>query len=242
MSFIVNDTPATTGVTAAAIAAAFADPDDAADVFDVLTTYADPMAGAGWTTGAASGGATASWTAGTLVLSVPTASVGAIQVTRPDLLQAPDSWDAALRVTVTTGDGAAAVGRSLVWSLGADANNRVQLQILSSGDVEIIAYIAGSPTVLLASAAFGPTTGNRTGGQLWYRVRRDPRGVSVLWGVGSAGAPPVLWTLLDTYATTEALAASQGTWSGISVYCPNAVTGGYVLTLGAIHSLRIATP
>lgn len=202
----------------------------------VGSLYDDPMAGAGWTTGAAGGGATAAWTAGTLVLSVPTASVGDIQVTNPAVPPTANSFDVYLRVAVTTGDGVAGSNGRLVWSVGLDANNRVQVDFRSDGNAESYVYNGGAATLLTAASATGISAGQRTGGQLWYRFSRTPVGVAILWGVGSAGALPTVWTVWQSYATAAVARASQGTWTGLSIYCPSGVSGGYVLTTYAIRA------
>jgi hypothetical protein len=198
--------------------------------------YTDAMAGAGWTTGAAGGGATAAWTAGTLVLTAPTGAVADIQVSNPSVAPSADSYDMYLRVAVTTGDGVAGSNGRLVWSVGLDANNRVQVDFRSDGNAESYVYNGGAATLLTAAAATGISAGQRTGGQLWYRISRTPVGVSILWGVGSAGALPTVWTVWNAYATSLVARASQGTRTSLSIYTPSGVAGGYVLTAYAIRA------
>ena len=202
----------------------------------VGSLYDDPMAGAGWTTGAAGGGATAAWTAGTLVLTAPTGAVADIQVSNPTVAPSADGFDIYLRVAVTTGDGVAGSNGRLVWSVGLDANNRVQVDFRSDGNAESYVYNGGAATLLTAASATGISAGQRTGGQLWYRISRTPVGVSILWGVGSGGSLPTAWTVWNTYATTLVARASQGTRTSLSIYTPSGVAGGYVLTTYAIRA------
>jgi hypothetical protein len=201
--------------------------------------YADAMAGSGWTTGAAGGGATAAWTAGTLVLTAQNGVAGDIQVTNPAVIPAAgDSFDAYLRVAVTTGDVAGGANGQLVWSIGAAAASRLQLQIKSSGAVEVTGFGVNPAGVQIEAAlATGISTGQRTGGQLWYRLAVRPSGVTFLYGVGAAGALPTVWRRLATWTVADALVSAQGSWWGQSIYTNGAgIAGGYVLTTYAIRA------
>ena len=200
--------------------------------------YTDAMAGSGWTTGAAGGGATAAWTAGTLVLTAPTGAAADIQVTNPAVIPAAgDTFDAYLRVAVTTGDVAAGANGQLVWSIGAASASRLQLQIKSNGAVEVTGFGVNPAGVQIeAGLTTGITSGQRTGGQLWYRLAVRPGGVTFLYGVGTAGALPTVWYRLATWTTADALVSAQGSWWGQSIYTPVGVAGGYVLTTYAIRA------
>ena len=200
--------------------------------------YADAMAGAGWTTGAAGGGATAAWTAGTLVLTAQNGVAGDVQVTNPAVIPAAgDSFDAYLRVAVTTGDTVGLVNGQLVWSIGAASASRLQLQIKSSGVVEVTGFGVNPAGVQIEAAlATGISSARRIGGQLWYRLAVRPSGVTFLWGEGAAGALPLVWYRLATWTTADALVSAQGSWEGLSVYTVVGVAGGYVLTTYAIRA------
>ena len=140
-----------------------------------------------------------------------------------------------LRVAVTTGDVAAGAAGSLVFKVGLDASNFIQAQIKSNGDIETYVVNATAYTLLTSTAVSGITTGQRTGGQLWYRWSRTPVGVTLLWGIGVAGALPTVWTVWRSYATSLVAQATQGTWSSLQII-GGSVVGGYVLTTYAIRA------
>lgn len=213
----------------------------AASVVAALATT-DPMAGSGWTTGSPSAGASASWTGGTLVLTAPTAADGAaIQVTNASLIPTPTRYQLGLRVTHTTGDGVAGANGQLVWSVGAQSSSRLQLQIKSNGAVQIYGYaINGSGEQIESALATGISAGQRTGGQLWYVLDVTPESVTLLFGVGVAGAFPTSLTAIKSWTDDDVVLSAQGSWCGLSVYTPTGVSGGYVLTLGAIRPVARA--
>ena len=201
--------------------------------------YVDPMTGATWTAGAAVGGATAVWSGGALALTTQNGIAGDIETTATAVQPAADHFDVYLRCAVTTGDVAAGANGSFAFKAGADASNFVQAQIKSNGEVETYAVNATSYTLLTVSSATGITSGQRTGGQLWYRWTRTPTGVAFLWGIGAAGALPTSWTLWRSYPNALTAQATQGTRASLHIIA-GTVTGGYVVTFYAIRATGFA--
>ena len=197
--------------------------------------YTDGMAGSGWTTSGAAGGATAAWTAGTLVLTVQTAAAGEVVVSNPSVAPTGDTYDVYLRAAVTTGDAAAGADGSIAFKVGLDASNFVQAQIKSNGDIETYVVNATAYTLLTASAVSGITSGQRIGGQLWYRWSRTPVGATLRWGEGVAGALPTTWTVWRSYATSLVAQATQGTYVALQII-GGSIVGGYVVTTYAIRA------
>lgn len=201
--------------------------------------YVDPMTGASWTAGASTGGATAVWSGGALVLTTQNGVAGDIDTTATAVQPAADHFDAYLRCAVTTGDVAAGAGGSFTFKVGADASNFVQAQIRSDGSIETYSVNATAYTLLTAFAATGITSGQRTGGQLWYRWTRTPTGVAFLWGVGVADALPTSWNLWRSYPNALTAQATQGTRASLQIIA-GTVTGGYVVTFYAIRATGFA--
>lgn len=201
----------------------------------VGSLYTDGMAGSGWTTGSATGGATAAWTAGTLVLTAQHNVSGDISVSNPSVMPTGDNYDVYVRAAITTGDTAALASGSIVFMMGLDADNKIQAQIKSDGDIETYVVNATSYSLLTGSAASGITSGQRTGGQLWYRWSRTATGAALLWGVGSGGALPTSWTLWNSYSSSNVSKATQGTYVNLALLA-GAISGGYVATVYAVRS------
>ncbi len=201
--------------------------------------YTDPMTGSAWTSSGAAGGATAVWSGGALVLTTQNGVAGEILVTNPTVQPTGDNFDVYCRVAVTTGDVAAGADGAFIFRVGLDADNFVRAQIRSNGDIETYTVNGGGYTLLTAWAVSGITSGQRTGGQLWYRWSRTPVGVTFLWGVGVADALPTSWTGWNTYSSSLVSRATQGTLAGLQV-AAGVVSGGYVLTVHAIRATGFA--
>lgn len=237
MSFVVNDAPTSGSVTAAAMAAAITDADDAETVRAATAPRTiDAMAGAGWAVvGSPVGSATAVWSGGALTLTALDGAVSEVNVGNSSSLPTGEDADASIRVDVTTGDAAAGAGGSLIWRIGTDADNSVQVQIKSNGYVVVYAWVDTSPTEILGATATGITSGQREGGQLWYRWSRRGGSLALKWGVGSAGALPTRWRTINSWTSAVALTAAAGAWQRIGLLS-GAISGGYVLSVTAIRT------
>jgi hypothetical protein len=161
-----------------------------------------------WTEGTATGGASVSQgtSPSRLSFAVPASAAGAQSVTRTDLLPGASQWDVAVRVQVLTGDGSAQTRVRLVAGVGASDN--VTLEIDTNGSA--ISYRVASSSATDISTTTGPTSGQRTGGQLWLRIRGSDSGYRTLWGVGSAGALPTSWTVAQSRSSDAAAAVTWG--------------------------------
>jgi hypothetical protein len=161
-----------------------------------------------WTAGTATGGASVAQgsSPSRLSFAVPASAAGAQSVTRTDLLPGPSTWDVAVRVQVLTGDGSAQTRVRLVAGVGASDN--VTLEIDTDGNAISYRVASASPTDI--GTTTGPTSGQRTGGQLWLRIRGSDAGYRTLWGVGSAGALPTSWTVAQSRSSDAASAVTWG--------------------------------
>jgi hypothetical protein len=161
-----------------------------------------------WTAGTATGGASVAQgsSPSRLAFAVPASAAGAQSVTRTDLLPGAAQWDVAVRVQVLTGDGSASTRVRLVAGVGASDN--VTLEIDTNGSA--ISYRVASSSATDISTTTGPTSGQRTGGQLWLRIRGGDAGYRTLWGVGSAGALPTSWTVAQSRSSDAAAAVTWG--------------------------------
>ena len=224
-------------VDAAAIAAAITDAADAELVRAATAPRTiDAMAGASWSViGSPVGGATAVWSGGALTLTAQTGVAGEVNVGNNSSLPTGEDADALVRVDVTTGDAAAGANGSLIWRIGTDADNSVQVQIKSNGDVVVYAWVDTSPTQILGATATGITSGQRTGGELWYRWCRRNGSLALKWGVGTAGALPTRWRTIAAWTSAVALTAAAGTWQRLGLLS-GAISGGYVLSIAAIRT------
>lgn len=237
MSFAVNDAPTSGSVTAAAIAAAITDADDASTVRAATAPRSvDAMAGSGWAVvGSPVGGATAVWSGGALALTAQTGVAAEVNVANSSSLPTSEDADALVRVDVTTGDAAAGADGSLIWRIGSSADDSVQVQIKSNGDVVVYAWVDTSPTEILGATATGITSGQREGGELWYRWSRRGGSLALKWGVGTAGALPTRWRTIAAWTSAVALTAAAGTWQRLGLLS-GAIGGGYVLSVTAIRT------
>ena len=83
---------------------------------------------------------------------------------------------------------------------------------------------------VISSDVAGPSAPQRTGGQLWLRLRGDVFGTwRAMWGVGSAGALPTAWTTavsVSIAAIGPAVPATAGMemWVGSAGGTPLAAT------------------
>ena len=175
---------------------------------------AEDMTGTGWTTTPIVGTAvTATWASGKLSLSIPSGSVDFSAVTRDvtPLDARATQWDVAVRVQVTAGDGTTPQGQLfLEWQ--ESAGNCFRVVLISNRSILCGSEVGAS--YVDHGLAYGLSSGETTGGQLWLRLTRLEDGrIAAWWGVGVAGALPTAWTrthLVDRAALTAAV-SSQAT-------------------------------
>jgi hypothetical protein len=200
----------------------------------------DPLTGSGWTQATLSGTATAAWSTGParLSLSIPATTDGACHAYQAGLVPDGDEWDALCRVQITAGDGAA--NTRLILQVGTDADNLYALALYADGTLEPGRTVATVYTS--AGTASGPSSGQRTGGQLWLRLSRRTTGIAAYWGVGSAGAVPTSWTLVVPPETgVAAIGAAQGTYFRIvHTAFGGGVAGGFAADVLAIRVRGLA--
>jgi hypothetical protein len=175
------------------------------------------------------------WSGGALTLTALDGAVSEVNVGNSASLPTSEDADALIRVDVTTGDGAAGADGSLIWRVGTSADDSVQVQIKSNGDVVVYAWVDTSPTEILGATATGITSGQREGGELWYRWSRRGGSLALKWGVGTAGALPTRWRTIAAWTSAVALTAAAGTWQRLGLLS-GAIGGGYVLSVTAIRT------
>lgn len=199
-------------------------------------TMRDPLTGTGWTESVA-GGTTIAWTAGTRArFSIPASTTGSGEINSSVFILTQESWDIAVRVQITTGDGSNATRIALI--AGVDTNNSINLAMWGDGTIELGRVEGGS--YLAAGFSAGPSSGQRTGGQLWLRLSNTGGVVRAMWGVGSAGAPPTSWTVQYSYADTVATKLSLGTFVRFTAFTlDTSVVAGYVVDLLTIRSSSV---
>jgi len=174
----------------------------------------EPMTGTGWTTTPIVGTAvTATWASGKLSLSAPSGSSALSAVTRDvtPLDARATQWDVAARVQVTAGDGTTPQGQ-LILEWHESVGNSFRVALIS--DRKILCASDVGASYADHGLAYGLSSGETTGGQLWLRLTRLEDGrIAAWWGVGVAGALPTAWTrthLVDRAELTAAV-SSQAT-------------------------------
>lgn len=169
----------------------------------------DPLTGAGWTQASAGGGATATWAASPnrLVIDVPPSVAGWVDEESVAVVRDRYAWDVAARLRVLAGDGSTQTRAGLLVGAGAAAH--VAAFVWGDGTVELGRRVDGG----WASAGYlaGPDAGQRTGGDLWLRLRSQGGTVRAFWGVGDGGALPA-WTLFRAGVGADYARASCGVW------------------------------
>ena len=225
-------------VTAAAMEAALADPDDAGDfAATVDRRFVDPMAGTGWSSTTPAGGAAATWGAGKLTIVVPPSTAGGAAVERSSGVIPADApeWDLLARLDVVAGDNSSATRIAL--SAGADNANCVLVQLWTNGTVELGKVVGGVYTGLGYGGASGLDSGVRTGGQLWMRLSRRLGGVFASWAPGSGGAVPNAWRTPQRNADDDAVRVAGGAYVRLSAATTNtSVTSGLTVDVLAIRA------
>lgn len=192
----------------------------------------EDMTGTGWTT-TAGASTSATWSGGVLTLSAASGATGRVEVERASPLSSTaHAWDYAARIDVTAGDTTSGTGYVLMY-VASDVNNFVYYLLLQNGTTRLVYRTAGADTSLGDVA--GPSSGQRTGAQLWLRLRGDVSGRWVaLWGVGSSGSLPTVWTRTHA-ADVAGLAAAVPATSALEIWVGS--SGGAPLT--ATHTVDV---
>lgn len=166
----------------------------------------DPMTGTGWTSFSPGFGQSIVWASSKLTLTTPSGVNAGDQCgAYKSLLTSGESYDLAVRVKVTGANSDA--GANLNVIVGRDyASNRLYFQMRFDGALQAGGY-GGGVWVSLLSWTAGNTIGSsdRTGGELWFRIRRDRATIVLSTGVGSSGAVPTSWTQRHRTTSTDAL-------------------------------------
>ncbi len=204
-------------------------------------TIVDPLSGTGWTPTTPSG-LSFTWSAGvSLTTSGASGTTGNGNVTRAAVLDSgAQEWDWVVRVQVTAGDASQTTSTSgyILLQMGIGASQYVSTVLYASGNYHIF-HDVGAGLVNSGPLTPAPSAGQRTGGNLWIRIRGDVFGRwSASWGVGSAGALPTawqrVWTLDSATLSGYAMAAS-----GLTIV--NGSSGGAVRTAThtvVVHAIR----
>jgi len=188
----------------------------------------------GGTGGSSSFGGAAATFDDVLNLTVASASVGSsIARARPY----PGAWprmegDVMARVDFTSGNGDAD-GAILVGIGGPlSTDSWVALRCGGDGNLRLVDSTGADHTTDVA----GPSSGERTGGNLFLRLTRTPVGVVGLWGV-AAGADhfPLTWFPAGVVCDVDVLNASQGGAPMIAVYSTGGgVSGGVTVQVSGV--------
>ena len=196
------------------------------------STVVDPGTGGDWAETEATD-TSATWAASVLTLSALSGATGRVEVAHAavvDETAVQREW--LVRLDVTAGNASGSTGYFLMI-VRADATNYVYLRMTAAGDLRLTYAIAGAETH--SSDVAGPSAGQRTGGQLWLRLATDGLGRWIsLWGVGSAGAVPTVWTRLHDVSASGLIPAVPAT-AGIGLWVGSA--GG--VSLSATHTVDV---
>lgn len=225
--------PSGSGVVEVASGAFVSPARSATLVRGALTVSSDPMSGTGWSALPPDAGATATWGGGILALAIAantTAATGAPVAGAVGV--GGDDYDFAARVEYAVGNGATQATASL--TSGSDASNYASFGAYADGTLSYGYLLAGAWTTL--GTASGPSSGQRSGGQLWLRISRRSGALVFAWGVGVSGALPTAWTVAGAYATAASLTASAGTYRVLQATCYSGATipAGFLVNVRAI--------
>ena len=203
------------------------------------TTSDDPGDGTGWTTTPASG-VTISRASSTLTLAAAIGTTGNGFVTRDasPLAVSATSWDVAVRLDVTAGDGTGYPRGLTLLGFYTDANNYSLTTLRSDRYVGLYVKAAGSFTNV--AEVVGPSSGDLTGGQFWLRNTRCDDGRFVAWwGVGVGGELPTLWRRIgvrDDNSLPNALGTTTRLYVGSGAYGEGAIGSAWTVDVLAIRT------
>lgn len=140
-----------------------------------------------------------------------------------------DRYDIAARVRFDLGDGASAAS---VWiGAGADADSAAVLRLTGDGEFTLGSWIGGSFNALEGPTS-GTDSGERTGGDLWLRLVREPGYVAAYYGVATvAGELPETWQCVAVSHDLVLLSVSNGGAFLCRVVTTSGVSGGVSVLL-----------
>lgn len=203
------------------------------------TTSDDPGDGTGWTTTPLAG-VTISRASSTLTLAAAIGTTGNGFVTRDasPLAVSATSWDVAVRLDVTAGDGMGYPRGLTLLGFYTDANNFSLTTLRSDRYVGLYVNAAGSFTNV--AQVVGPSSGDLTGGQFWLRNTRCDDGRFVAWwGVGVGGELPTLWRRIgvrDDNSLPNALGTTTSLYVGSGAYGEGAIGSAWTVDVLAIRT------
>ena len=181
----------------------------------------------------------ATWASSKLTLSVPSGSSNFSAVTRDvtPLDARATQWDVAARVQVTAGDGTTPQGQLILeWHESAGDFFRVVL----ISDRSVLCGSGVGASYVDHGLAYGLSSGETTGGQLWLRLSRLSDGRIAVWrGVGVAGALPTAWTrthLVHRAALTAAVSSQATIRIGYGYYGLGPLGATWTVDVLAIRS------
>lgn len=194
----------------------------------------DALAGTGWSTASATGGAVATWASSParLTLDCDPGAAGSCGVTHTTKLPNREEYSIAIRVQVVNGDNSNQT--RIILACGQSATDCAQMALFTNGSIEVGATVASSYVYwnVATHAAIDPTA--RTGGELWLRF--DRRAGLVVWsyGIGTGGALPTVWT--EVYSSTERHVAGADAAARNGKKAANGLfVGIYAVTLSGVN-------
>ena len=204
----------------------------------------DPMTGSGWTSFSPGAGQSIVWATSKLTLTTPAGVSGDDQCgAYKSLLTSGESYDLAVRVKITGANTDAGVNLNVI--VGKDtASNRLYFQMRFDGALQSGGFGGGGGWVSLFGWTAGNTIGSsdRTGGELWFRIRRERATIVLLTGVGSGGAVPTSWTQRHRTTSTAALdtMTAGGTYVTVSMdsHAPSAPSTNAILEVLDIRTVE----
>ena len=200
------------------------------------TTNSDAMAGSGWSTASATGGAVASWASSParLTLDCDPGAAGSCGVTHTTKLPNREEYSIAIRVQVVNGDNSNQT--RIILACGQSATDCAQMALFTDGSIEVGATVASSYVYwnVATHAAIDSTA--RTGGELWLRFDRRVGVIAWSYGInaGTSGDLPTAWT--EVYSSTERHVAGADAAARHGKQAANGLfVGIYGLTLSGVN-------
>ena len=207
-------------------------------------TIVDPLSGTEWTTTPQSG-VTVTWSGTALTLAAAAGTTGLGFVTRDatPLGASSTSWEIAVRLDVTAGDGLGAPRGFFLLGFYLNASNYSLSTLRSDRYVGMFTNISGTTTNV--GETTGPSSGDLTGGQFWLRHSRTQNGQFIAWwGVGTGGALPTAWRQLYTVSNVSLMTALPTTttiYVGSGAYGEGAIASPWTVEVLAIRMTSVGS-
>ena len=200
------------------------------------TVTSDAMAGSGWSTASATGGAVATWASSParLTLDCDPGAAGSCGVTHTTKLPNREEYSIAIRVQVVNGDNSNQT--RIILACGQSATDCAQMALFTNGSIEVGATVASSYVYwnVATHAAIDSTA--RTGGELWLRFDRRVGVIAWSYGInaGTSGDMPTAWT--EVYSSTERHVAGADAAARAGKKAANGrFVGIYAVTLSGVN-------